>query len=310
MSISEAELAAALESGTPVAEETPAEPVVEEAPPAEAETEAEPSPVQKYLEKYGGDVDKALAAAAEAQSLIGRQGGELGELRQELAAIREAVTPQEPQLEYNEQTSTWAQEIGAAPNFYEGADYALQKGNTQLYDEIMETAYLTYPKEAARYEIALAQRTAQQQLMSQIGPVLAPVQQRTAQEQFTEAWRSVATQIPDLSEFTPQLLEVAQQNPEMLQALQSPDQTSRERVIRNLYAIAKFGAAAPLSAATAQAVQDTTAQAEALRRAAAVGQATSQGPGTPPAEETLAGGWLDKRVLHEEMGLTPEDLEG
>lgn len=38
--------------------------------------------------KYGGDLSKALVALRESQSLIGRQGGELGDLRRELAEFR------------------------------------------------------------------------------------------------------------------------------------------------------------------------------------------------------------------------------
>lgn len=38
--------------------------------------------------KYGGDINKALAALPEAQSTIGRQGNEMGALRQELEAFR------------------------------------------------------------------------------------------------------------------------------------------------------------------------------------------------------------------------------
>jgi hypothetical protein len=42
-------------------------------------------------EKYGGDINKALEALPNAQSTIGRQGGELGDLRRELAEFRASV---------------------------------------------------------------------------------------------------------------------------------------------------------------------------------------------------------------------------
>jgi hypothetical protein len=41
--------------------------------------------------KYGGDLNKALTALSESQSLIGRQGNELGDLRRELAEFRQSV---------------------------------------------------------------------------------------------------------------------------------------------------------------------------------------------------------------------------
>lgn len=45
-------------------------------------------------EKYGGDIGAMLRASREAQSLIGRQGNELGSLRQELAQFRAEVSAQ------------------------------------------------------------------------------------------------------------------------------------------------------------------------------------------------------------------------
>ena len=41
--------------------------------------------------KYGGDLSKALVALRESQSLLGRQGNELGDLRRELAEFRQSV---------------------------------------------------------------------------------------------------------------------------------------------------------------------------------------------------------------------------
>jgi hypothetical protein len=60
---------------------------------------------QQLLEKYGGDVDKALAAAVDAQELIGRQSSELGELRQYREQVRAAAVQMPPDqiLAYAEQ---------------------------------------------------------------------------------------------------------------------------------------------------------------------------------------------------------------
>jgi hypothetical protein len=86
-------------------EATPeAEPEVEPEPEPEPEPEAPAAEVdyielapetEEYLAKYGGDVNEALKAAANAQSLIGRQGNELGEVRQELNELREALMQQQ-----------------------------------------------------------------------------------------------------------------------------------------------------------------------------------------------------------------------
>lgn len=47
--------------------------------------------IAAYLEKFGGDPDKALQAAVEAQRLLGKQGNELGDLRQTVAKLEGAV---------------------------------------------------------------------------------------------------------------------------------------------------------------------------------------------------------------------------
>jgi hypothetical protein len=82
------------------------EEAVEEAPAVQAATAAEPlTPEEEevlYLEldddtqalidtKYGGDLNKALVALRESQSLLGRQGNELGDLRREMAEFRASV---------------------------------------------------------------------------------------------------------------------------------------------------------------------------------------------------------------------------
>lgn len=93
------------EQGRFVPKEEPAAPpaLVEEAAPTGGEQEAEPDPLAALIEQHGGDVNAALAAAIaerdNAQSLIGRQGSEVGELREALAELRGRIeaTPQAPQ---------------------------------------------------------------------------------------------------------------------------------------------------------------------------------------------------------------------
>src|SRR5512145_2953881 len=96
-------------------EQIPEESGEEEVPAvAEIEPEAESDDVL-YLEldedtqalldsKYGGDLNAMLKAAREAQSLIGRQGNELGELRKEMeewrAEMAQSLAAAQPYPEY------------------------------------------------------------------------------------------------------------------------------------------------------------------------------------------------------------------
>jgi hypothetical protein len=56
--------------------------------------------VDAYLAKYGGDMEQAVRAAAHQAELIGRQGVELGEMRQQMSDLVEAVNrPPVPSLD-------------------------------------------------------------------------------------------------------------------------------------------------------------------------------------------------------------------
>lgn len=57
----------------------------------EVDDEETAAKVQSYLEKYGGDVTKALIGATEAQSLIGRKGNETARKDAELVAVKEEL---------------------------------------------------------------------------------------------------------------------------------------------------------------------------------------------------------------------------
>lgn len=72
---------------------SPATPAEEQATPPAGEEEAAPQPLHEdadiaaFLEKYDGDAEKALKAAAELASFSGRQSNEIGELRSQLAKL-------------------------------------------------------------------------------------------------------------------------------------------------------------------------------------------------------------------------------
>ncbi len=280
-------------------EETSPEPT--EAP-APAET-AEPSPVDAYVAKYGGDTQKALEAAIEAQSLIGRQGQELGAIRQELQTFREQFTPEAEQVNPFRDEGTaqnWAEEMAYSENWREGAQWALEN-NSPLYETIMEGAYATNPKDAARFEMIQAQQYQQRQILDQIGPTIAPMVAASHAQQFSGQWNALKESYPDIDEVAPRMMEVAQSRPDLVAALKDPNVMSQRQVITDLYALAKLGAALPLgqAAQAANAAQQFTPQA-------VVGTATASAPVEPPSTETPAvSAW--RSALNEELGLGREE---
>lgn len=68
-------------------------------------------------EKYSGDLNEMLRAAREGQSVIGRQGNELGAVRQELEALREQLTTG---LQAAQPYAPWPDEFADTPEIAAG----------------------------------------------------------------------------------------------------------------------------------------------------------------------------------------------
>ncbi len=274
--------------------------------PAVAET-VEPSPVDAYVAKYGGDTQKALEAAIEAQSLIGRQGQELGAIRQELQTFREQFTPEATETdgwENAEQAQTWAQEMAYSDNWREGAQYALDKNDPSLYETIMEGAYQTDPRGATRFEMYQASQYQEKQLLDKIGPTIAPMVAASHSKQFTDQWNDLRNNFEDIDNLSSQMMQIAQSRPDLVAALKNPSAESQRQVITDLYALAKLGTVAPLQQVAGQAAENAAANAAQLHTQAAVGTATASAPVEPLSDETPQ--MQDYRAtLREELGLDP-----
>jgi hypothetical protein len=252
----------------PVAEAEPepqaeAEPVAEAEPEPEpeAETPAETGPrVQSYLDKYGGDTQKALAAAVEAQELIGRQGGEVGELRKTVAELQQRFDEQQTQehaLQIDQRTVDWFDEQ-IEENPQGAAIYALQNDPSgQLYDRAMD-AWFEMPGQARR-AADFQQRLQAAQLKTEFSEMLdertIPFEEQATKAALAETWSSGRQMFPDLNEHKDQIIEAAQENPVLAEGLVSSDPEAREKSLRGLYFIAKGMQTATVEDETRQATQ-------------------------------------------------------
>ena len=188
------------EPETPVEEPVEETPTEEPSPADEADTE-EPEPakpeypeqVAKLLDKYGGDVTKALQAAVEAQSTVGSLSNEIGQLRksvEELSAVREQKPPAAPFV---------PQELAAAieTNPADVAAWALQNDNKPAFEAAMREWYDQDPREAGRFERVLERELLKQELTQQIQPEIESVRSQQQARQVADAHRELATAYPD-----------------------------------------------------------------------------------------------------------------
>lgn len=133
--------------------QTPPAPKPEDTSAAGAEAPSDDPEIAAFLAKYDGDVAKALKAATEQVSVIGRQGQELGKTREELAELRGMVTAlttareaeatvsplaglSDDQVE--ERASSLAESKGYAAAATEAANLAHATGDERLYKNIID----------------------------------------------------------------------------------------------------------------------------------------------------------------------------
>lgn len=226
---------AATEPVEPAAPAAPTEAATEPPTPAEpaapAELDTSDPQIAALLEKYGGDPNKALAALAGAQELIGRQGNELGELRrlveERVGSLEETVrAAAQPQYDADELTEWFAENPTRIPDVARDAFY---RGNEQLMDAAIEAWEEVDRSGARKFERDVAVARARQQLAAD---------SEQTNERVAE-WNSVSQQFaaahPDLEQLAPTMRELAPQYPNMLQILQSGTPEARLEVLDFLY---------------------------------------------------------------------------
>lgn len=192
------------EAETPEVDVEPEEVVAEE-PTAEApeetaeETEPEvqyPEDVQKFLSKYGGDVNKALEAAVHAQALIGEQGNELGELRRMVQELHD----REPEKPAPSPFIPDGVQEAILDNPQDVAVWAIQNENQQVYQAAMAEWYEQDAFNASRFERQLEREVLKQELRAEVQPDIENVRQQTAQRAVVDAHRSLSQKYPDFQE--------------------------------------------------------------------------------------------------------------
>ncbi len=149
------------EAPAPAADTAPVSRAKEQEAPAEELTSEEEEVLYLELDdetqnlidsKYGGDIGKALGALRESQSLIGRQGGELGDLRKQLEELSTLVKQGQVRSQpYPEWPDEFAEPAEAAAAFRAIAEEAFAREDVETFGQAVDSWIEQDPAGAATY---------------------------------------------------------------------------------------------------------------------------------------------------------------
>ena len=235
----------------------------EEKEPEEAPSEEEDAYVLELEEdildlvesKYGGDINKALASLREAQSLIGRQGNELGELRE--------LKEQFGQLQNFLLMQQQAQQVDWDEIIMDDPEAAVRLAAQYQNQDAFETALEAWAVESPVKVFAFLQEATQAQQK----------EPETTLEAEMEAFKQ---RHPDVLDKMPSIQEEARKRPVLAAMLQSGDPRARAEALEDLYDLASSRtSASETSKAARTIILKAQAEAEAAKKEASVVSASN-----------------------------------
>jgi hypothetical protein len=234
----------------------------------------------------------AEARLEEKDSFIGRQSGEVGELRQAIAEMQTQLAKVQtaPVAAIPITQDLIDSNPGAAVQaaFDQKDERALQIAFEAWKDPItgdpFAAAAWLNDRKLEQQQIAFDAKLAEtrQQFETATAPLVATSEESATQREWAEAFNEVKATRPDFMENAARLLEeVAPQHPFLLPALQSGDAKAKAGALSALYALDKLGNPGAVQAQLETAAGEAAAEAaEALRAAGAVNGQTTAGQST------------------------------
>lgn len=248
--------------------------------------------------KYGGDLTAALRGLKEAQSLIGRQGSELGQTREEnelLQGILERFNSLETRMtpylnDVDENPEGLANEIVAR---------AMETGDVRFLDDPRFAQAIEVWGEEEPFKAA--------QFSAQVNMAkMAAMNAQAAAEQAPETtlegeMQALQARYPDLRQRLPAISEMAEKRPALAGLLRNEDPTVRAQALEDLYHLSAGATTGDTSQAARRIVLQARAEADAAKADATVVSASkSSAAATPPAK---SGDQALQEVLQSEIGL-------
>lgn len=231
--------------------------------------------VQSFLEKYDGDLNKALRGAVEAQKMVGRQSGELGELRKVQsdleslrAEIQQRANQPAPQPMPDYRSMIEEDPRTAAVTAYENGHWeAMGAALASWKDEDPVEARLFAMN--VKHEADMLQQRIDFEQRLEERPVGDPA------EAFTKAVTGMVQKYPDLEATLPAIGEVAKERPLLRVVLETGEPAERVAALEDLYLIAKSRSIATDTSEAVRQVQVRVSDEARQARAAAAVVSTS-----------------------------------
>lgn len=263
---------------------------VSEKPP-EPEPEPEPDPdqelLERYLSKYDGDEAKALKAAANQDSLLGRQAQELGQLRAQQAQLAAYLQAQEQQAAQRQTGPIdWETLIDEDPAY--ATQLAYQQGNEPAY----RAAAQAWEELSPGTPNVWYENEQMKGAMGQVTSALTSQRQVEQARQMAQRADELVRQYPDLPDALDDMSQIAPRFPYELRALVSGTPEEALAATESLYLKAKAMKSEEF-VQRAQAIARSQTQEEMRVREGASVASASRTHTEPPlsAEERIAADW-------------------
>lgn len=247
----------AAETVADTVEQTPAE-TVTETPNVPIQDTQDPA-ISAYLQKYGGDVNKALQAAVSAQRKLGEQSTEIGESRrviEELSAIREQLAQNAPQPTIDQPTVDWFDQQ-VMENPARALEWAANQKNTLLLERGVSIWKDTDPYGAAMYAANLQR----QQDRAEFERRFNEIQQAPVNDRVATSLNNILASHGEYVQYADGIENTIQKYPAagdaFRSAVESGDQTKIEGALETLFALSERDTLRAL-ALTGQTPADTT----------------------------------------------------
>lgn len=258
----------------------------EETIPQEPQSDADPV-VAEYLAKYGGNLDEAVKAAAHQSSLVGRQGAEIGELRQQMQDLVQALQQREQAAQPQFAQAIDIDSVIANEGFVAAAERTAAAGDWNTHNRVLAEWRGMEPDTANMYVLAKQAAFEAQQARSRAAELERNTQEARGQTAIQAATARLIAEFPDYETLQPLMREEAAEaqrlagRPVYGPMLESGDPDQAFLALRTLASLARTRQAGSAQQNAAELARTAAAETQRAKAEAMVASATGNAPEAP-----------------------------